>query len=148
MSQRLNWGWRSIPNSMTSAAVRPFFGRLEYFVKFWKNNTFDLCQVVNVVFSCLWKYIIPFHTCRKHFPKNLSCDPKYSLNIFSNCKTLCKFNWKGFQDKFANYSPRQAFCLQLKRSAKFSLQRIEPAPISGNLCQRRSGGEGWSKGGN
>ena len=70
-----------------------------------------------------WRMLF-FHVSENTFdisPKNLSCDPKFALNIFSNCKTLCKFNWKGFQDKFANYSPRQGFCLQLKRSAKFSL---------------------------
>ena len=59
------------PNSMTSPPVlRPFFGRLEYFVKFWKNSTFDLFQVVNVVFSCLWKYIILVHTYIYTFTEN------------------------------------------------------------------------------
>ena len=113
--------WRSIHNSMTSV-VEPFVKGLWGPFLVASSILSNSGKTTPLTFF-KWRMLF-FHVSENTFdisPKNLSCDPKFALNIFSNCKTLCKFNWKGFQDKFANYSPRQGFCLQLKRSAKFSL---------------------------
>ena len=120
LMSRLNWcGWRSIPklNDFTTS-VEALFWSPQVFCQIREKQ--HLWPFPMLFFHVSENTSISFHIFNTS-PKNLSCDPKFALNIFSNCKTLCKFNWKGFQDKFANYSPRQGFCLQLKRSAKFSL---------------------------
>ena len=109
---------------------------LKYFFKLWKINTLRLPLIFSkswMVFFFLLLKIPHIISYIQHFPKITMMRSKICFkNLLSLQNILCKLNWKGFQDKFANYS-RQAFCLQLKRSlAKFSLQRIEPA---GNFWQ-------------
>ena len=93
--------------------------------------------VVTVVFSCQWKYV---YFIIQNWSRNISQKHNHHhIQSLQNkiCKTLCKFNWKGFRINLQITHVKG--CLQLKRLAKFSGFRIKP-PISGNLCQRRSGG--------
>ena len=78
--------WRSIHNSMTSV-VRPFFGLLKYFHKFWKNNT--LQQLLT--FSngeCYFFMLLKIH----YVVQNIITFPplKKTTIIFKMCTKIAK----------------------------------------------------------
>ena len=108
---------------------------------FWPFPSGECC------FSCLWKYIILVHTYIYTFTEN-------NFHAIKNLHKISSLIAKHCVNSIERvFRINLQITLHVKPSAcnwngRRNSQRIEPSTISGNLCQRRSEGEGWSKGGN
>ena len=133
-TQWLRW-WSLLSKAFEALfwSPRVFF---QIMVKQHFASALDLFHVVNVSFSWVWKYTNSYPSL------NIFCKNDFMKSKI--CKTLCKFNWKGFRInlQITHVKPCGSGRLQLKRSpVKFSGFIKEP-PISGNFCGNQGSGQG------